>query len=135
MIQPFAALMGHTPPPALMVSHVVVPAWDEERNASLSPRIIQDRLRGALGFTGIIMGDDFSMQAVASSGLSAEDAVVAALNAGVDMVMTWPRNLWSVHRAILTALHEGHLPRERLRQAVERILTQKFRYGLIEEGT
>jgi beta-N-acetylhexosaminidase len=133
MIQPFAGVIRNTQPPAIMVSHIVVPAWDRERNASLSPKVIKDWLRGKLGFTGIVMGDDFSMGAVADSGLSLEDAVVEALNAGVDMVMTWPRNLRGVHEAILTALQEGRLPRERLKEAVERILVEKIRYGLIQE--
>jgi beta-N-acetylhexosaminidase len=133
MIRPFAALTG-LKPPAFMISHVVVPGWDRDRNASLSPEIIQRRLRGDLGFTGIVLGDDYTMGAIAASGLSAEDAVIAALNAGVDMVMTWPGNLRAIHEAILRALREGRLKEERLRDAAERILAEKIRYGLIGEG-
>jgi beta-N-acetylhexosaminidase len=133
MIRPFAALAG-LKPPAIMVSHVVVPAWDGERNASLSPEIIQRRLREDLGFTGIVLGDDYAMGAIALSGLGVEDAVVAALNAGVDMVMTWPGNLRAIHGAILRALGEGRLERDRLRDAAERILAEKIRYGLVREG-
>ncbi|MDR3334753.1 MAG: glycoside hydrolase family 3 protein [Treponema sp.] len=131
MVQPFAALIHRVKPSGMMVSHIVVPAWDGEHNASLSPRVIQDWLRGSLGFTGILLADDFSMGAVAVFGLSPEDAAVEALNAGIDMVMTWPRNLSTVHGAILAAVQEGRLPRERLRQAVERILFEKIRYGLV----
>ncbi|MDR3343036.1 MAG: glycoside hydrolase family 3 protein [Treponema sp.] len=133
MALPFAGLIRYMHPPVIMVSHIVVPAWDAERNASLSPRIIRDWLRGDLGFTGIVLADDFSMSAVAVSGLSLEAAAVEALNAGVDMVMTWPRNLPVVHGAILAAVHQGRLPRERLREAVERILFEKIRYGLTVE--
>ncbi|MHB9292524.1 Beta-hexosaminidase [Hollandina sp. SP2] len=132
MVQPFAGLIRDKQPPAIMVSHIVAPAWDPERNASLSPRIIQGWLRGKLGFTGMVIGDDFSMSAVADSGLSLEAAVVEALNAGVDMVMTWPRNLSGVHQAILKAVQEGRLPRERLQKAAEQILFEKLRYGLIQ---
>jgi beta-N-acetylhexosaminidase len=134
MTKPFALLIRDMRPSAIMVSHIVAPAWDGERNASLSPRIIQDWLRRDLGFTGVVMGDDFSMDAVAASGLRPEDAAVEALNAGLDMVMTWPRNLSGVHRAILKSLQEGRLPRERLREAAERILVEKIRYGLLAEG-
>ncbi|MDR1986647.1 MAG: glycoside hydrolase family 3 protein [Treponema sp.] len=132
MVQPFAGLIRDTQVPAIMVSHIVAPGWDPERNASLSPRIIQGWLRGRLGFTGVVIGDDFSMAAVADSGLTLEAAVVEALNAGVDMVMTWPRNLRGVHKAILTAVQEGRLPRERLQEAVEQLLCEKLRYGLIQ---
>jgi beta-N-acetylhexosaminidase len=135
MIQPFAGVIRDKQPPAIMVSHIVVPEWDPERIASLSPRIIRERLRGNLGFTGMVLGDDFSMGAVADTGLSPEAAVVEALNAGLDMVMTWPRNLSKTHKAILKALQEGRLSRERLKQAAEQILAEKIRYGLIQEKT
>lgn len=133
MVKPFAGVIREVHVPAIMVSHIVVSAWDEERNASLSPKIIRDWLRGKLGFTGIVVADDFSMSAVAASGIDSGAAALEALNAGVDMVMTWPRNLASVHRAILTALQDGHLSRERLRESVERIIFEKIRYGLIRE--
>jgi beta-N-acetylhexosaminidase len=117
--------------PAVMVSHALVPALDTERIASLSPRVIGTWLRGELGFDGIVLADDFSMGAAA--GLSPEEAVVAALNAGVDMVMTWPRNLTSVHNAILAALREGRLGRERLVEAAGRILYEKLLRGIISQ--
>jgi beta-N-acetylhexosaminidase len=91
--------------------------------------VIGTWLRGELGFDGIVLADDFSMGAAA--GLSPEEAVSAALNAGVDMVMTWPRNLTSVHNAILAALREGRLGRERLVEAAGRILYEKLRRGII----
>jgi beta-N-acetylhexosaminidase len=47
------------------------------------------------------------------------------------MVMTWPKDLKALHNAILGALAQGLLSRERLREAAERILVEKIRYGLI----
>jgi beta-N-acetylhexosaminidase len=132
MIRPFAGLIRRVSPPALMVSHGIVPAWDEKRNASLSAPLIRGWIREDLGFTGIVLADDFSMAAVASLGLSPEEAAVEALNVGVDMVMTWPRNLKGLHSVILEALDRGVLSRERLQEAVEHILFEKFRYGLME---
>ncbi|MDR3146578.1 MAG: glycoside hydrolase family 3 protein, partial [Treponema sp.] len=131
MIAPFAALIRGGVPGGIMVSHVLVPAWDEERIASLSPLVMGDRLRRELGFTGIILGDDFSMAAVRSLGLSPGEAAVEALIAGADMVMAWPMNLRDIHGAIVSALRDGRLKRERLREGAERILYQKIRSGLI----
>ncbi|MDR0386651.1 MAG: glycoside hydrolase family 3 protein [Treponema sp.] len=131
MIAPMTALI-RSGIPALMVSHVLVPSRDSARIASLSPLIIGTWLREELGFTGIILADDFSMGAVAAFAPSPEDAAVDALNAGVDMVMAWPGNLTEVHAAILQALGEGRLPRERLEEAAERILYEKMRRGLIK---
>jgi beta-N-acetylhexosaminidase len=131
MTAPFAGIIRGLRPAALMVSHVVVLAVDPERNASLSPLVMNGWIRGELGFSGLLITDDFSMAAVVSSGLGPEKAAVEALAAGADMVMTWPKNITSVHQAILSALKEGRLPRQRLREAVQRIIVEKIRYGLV----
>lgn len=131
MIRPFAGLIRRVSPAALMVSHGIVPAWDETRNASLSAPVIRGWIREDLGFTGIVLADDFSMGALAALGLSPEEAAVEALKAGVDMVMTWPKDLKGLHGAILGALGRGVLSRERLREAAAHILFEKIRYGLI----
>jgi beta-N-acetylhexosaminidase len=131
MTAPMAALI-RSGIPAVMVSHTLVPARDPNRIASLSPLVIGTWLRGELGFTGIVLADDFSMGAAASFARTPEDAVVDALNAGVDMVMAWPGNLTAIHAAILRALREGRLPRERLEEAAERILYEKIRRGMVK---
>ena len=130
MAEPFAALISSLHIPAVMVSHVIVPARDAANNASLSDEVISVWLRNELGFGGIVISDDFSMKAVSSRGISTEEAVVQALNAGVDMVMCWPSNLTSVHSAILSALNDGRLPRSRLADAAAHILAEKLRYNL-----
>jgi beta-N-acetylhexosaminidase len=126
--RPFAALIGRPAPPVMMVSHAVVPAWDGERNASLSPTVIQDWIRGELGFRGVLAADDFSM--VSAAGMRPPEAAVEALRAGIDLVMTWPPDLAATHGAVLSALREGRLSRERLREAAARILAEKIRYGV-----
>jgi beta-N-acetylhexosaminidase len=131
MASPFAAMIRRLRPAALMVSHIVVPAVDGERNASLSPLVMTGWIREELGFQGLLITDDFSMAAIRSSGLSPEKAAAEALIAGADVVMTWPKNIASVHGAILSALEEGRLPRQRLREAARRIIAEKIRYGLV----
>jgi beta-N-acetylhexosaminidase len=131
MIRPFAEAIRNHSPSAVMVSHVIVPARDAGRNASLSPLIIREWLREELGFRGVILADDFSMGAVSALGIDSGEAAVAAINAGADMVMTWPLNLAGSHGALLSAVEEGRLPRERLREAVEHILAEKIRSGLM----
>ncbi|MDR2802813.1 MAG: glycoside hydrolase family 3 protein [Treponema sp.] len=125
-IEPFAALIDGDPPSGVMVSHVIVPAWDSAQNASLSEFVMQKKLRGELDFRGIIIADDFSMGAV-SGGYDTEEKTVMALRAGADMVMAWPRNLVSIHNAILAALSDGSLPRERLQAAAARVISEKLR--------
>ena len=49
----------------IMTAHVLVPSLDEERPATLSPRIVQALLRDELGFEGVILSDDLEMKAIA----------------------------------------------------------------------
>ena len=131
MVKPFAGIIRSLRPPALMLSHVMVPALDTRRNASLSRPVIQGWLRGELGYEGIVMADDFSMAAVAALGLSPAAAAVEALNAGVDMIMVWPKDLSATHSSILEALREGRLSRERLLEAAGRVIAGKMRYRIM----
>ena len=130
MTRPFSGIIRGLSPPAVMVSHVTVQALDKNC-ASLSRPVIEDWLRGELGFRGIVLADDYTMAAAAASGLSPEEAAVAGLNAGVDMIMCWPRNIVAAHAAILEALENGRLSRERLREAAARIIAEKIRFGLV----
>jgi beta-N-acetylhexosaminidase len=131
-VRPFAALINAGAVSGVMISHNAVPAWDGEHNASLSAAVMGTWLRGELGFTGLIVADDFSMAAAAASGLSPEEAAVLSLAAGADMVMAWPGNIRLVHRAIRAAVERGDLPRRRLREAAERVLFEKIRLEMID---
>jgi len=132
LVQPFSGIIRSLGPAAIMISHAVVAAVDPYSNASLSHQVINGWLKNELGFEGIALADDFNMAAV--TGLSPEEAAIQALNAGIDMVICWPSNMANIHNAILDALEDGSLSRERLIDAAERILTQKlilFSRGLI----
>jgi beta-N-acetylhexosaminidase len=131
MVRPFAGIIRRLDPASVMISHVKVPAIDSERNASLSRAVIEDWLRGELGFEGIVMSDDYSMGAVTALGINHSAATIEALNAGVDMIMVWPQQLPAVHNAILQALWDGRLSRARLEEAATRIIAVKLRYGII----
>jgi beta-N-acetylhexosaminidase len=130
LTRPFAGLIRAGLVPALMISHTRVPAWDGEI-ASLSPAVIGEWLRGELGFGGLVIADDFSMAAAAAPGLSPEAAAVKSLAAGTDMVIVWPGNMRRTHRALLAARGDGRLPRQRLREAAERIIYEKLRRGIM----
>jgi len=49
----------------VMSSHVVFPALDAERPATLSPVVIPRLLRQGMGFDGVVFSDDMEMKAVA----------------------------------------------------------------------
>lgn len=60
-IEPFRTLRNA---PMGMTSHVVYTAWDADRPASLSPRVIAEIIRGRIGFDGFLMSDDLGMHAL-----------------------------------------------------------------------
>lgn len=70
--------------PLAMTAHVLYTAFDEHRPASTSPVIIADVIRRTIGFDGLLMSDDVSMNAL-SGDLGARTAEVVA--AGCDMVL------------------------------------------------
>jgi beta-N-acetylhexosaminidase len=113
---------------AIMVSHTLVPALDG-KIASLSKVVMEDWLRGELGFSGLLIADDFSM---ASAGmLSPDKLAVMSIAAGADMVLVWPKDLRRTHSAIMYALYDGRLSRERLRKTAYRIIIKKINMGLM----
>ena len=72
-----------------MTSHIVFEAWDAERPATLSPVVIEQAIRGSIGFDGLLMTDDIDMKALSGS---AADKAVGAIAAGCDVVLDcWAR--------------------------------------------
>ena len=70
--------------PIAMTAHVVYAAIDPQRPATTSPKVVRDVIRGEIGFDGLLMSDDLSMQALDGS-LAAR--AKAALFAGCDLVL------------------------------------------------
>ena len=70
--------------PMAMTAHVVYTALDPDHPATTSKIVIQDIIRGHIGFDGLLMGDDVSMQAL--KGPIAARAQ-ASLAAGCDVVL------------------------------------------------
>jgi len=70
--------------PMAMTAHVVYEAIDPQRPATTSPKVIRDVIRGEIGFEGLLMSDDLSMEAL-SGPISARTK--AALFAGCDIVL------------------------------------------------
>ena len=70
--------------PLGMSAHLVYEALDPDRPATLSPRLVGETIRGAIGFRGLLLSDDLNMGAL--SGPLPERAR-AALAAGCDLVL------------------------------------------------
>lgn len=70
--------------PMAMTCHVVFSAVDPERPASTSPILMQNIIRGEIGFDGLVISDDISMNAL-SGDIRARAKAVAA--SGTDIVL------------------------------------------------
>ena len=124
-LQPFRAAID-ADVAAIMTAHIIYPAFDADRPATLSPTILTDLLRKELGFDGLLITDDMEMRAIDDRYRSGEAAVMA-VEAGADIVMVlWtPAKQIEVFDALLSAIKSGRISQARLDQSVERILKSK----------
>lgn len=80
----FAAFQPLADLPMAMTAHVVFSAIDPVQPATTSATIIQRVIRGVIGFQGLLMSDDVSMNALAGSIAERTRAIV---DAGCDMIL------------------------------------------------
>lgn len=127
---PFAAAISGAAAQIVMAAHVVVDAFDPQRPASLSPRILTGLLRDELGFEGVACTDCLQMDAIARDPGTVAGAV-AALAAGADLLLiSHSLDLArAAAEAIAAAVESGTLPRERLTEAADRVRALRERYA------
>jgi beta-N-acetylhexosaminidase len=108
--------------PALMTAHVLFPALDARRPATLSPAVCRDLLRRRLGFRGVLFSDDLEMRAVAGRARPAT-AAVHALAAGCDMLLVCQSldAARAAMRGVEQALARGRLDARDVATALARI--------------
>jgi beta-N-acetylhexosaminidase len=80
--------------PMAMTAHVVFSALDPAQPATTSATIIHQVIRGLIGFQGLLMSDDISMNALAGSIAERTRALLAA---GCDMVLHCNGKLDEMH--------------------------------------
>ncbi|MFG2078319.1 glycoside hydrolase family 3 protein [Nonomuraea maritima] len=110
---------------AVMTGHLLVPSYDAERPATLSPKVLTGLLREELGFDGVIVTDGIEMTAVSAPyGLGGASA--RAIAAGADAVCVGGEHAdeataANIRDAIAAAVTTGSLPEERLADAARRV--------------
>lgn len=113
--------------PAVMMSHIAIEDWGDEPS-SLNPEAYA-YLRNEAGFTGLAITDALNMEAVAETH-DAGEAAVAAVSAGADVVLL-PGDPRQARDALVDAVENGDLSRERLTEAAARIiLAGRWQAGL-----
>lgn len=112
----------------VMVSHNIVECMDENYPASLSPKVHQI-LRDELGFNGVIVTDELSMEAIKRF-TGDKEASVAAVLAGNDLLCV--TNYKEQADAVIEAVNGGEITESRIDESVLRILLWKIETGIIE---
>ncbi|MDF2540715.1 MAG: beta-hexosaminidase [Herbinix sp.] len=112
---------------SILVSHNIVMSMDETYPASLSPAV-HKLLREDLGFEGVIMTDDLSMDAILEY-TDKEEAAVQAILAGNDLIIASDFDIQIP--AVIEALKEKTIDEDRIDESLRRILLWKMNLGII----
>lgn len=117
----------------VMVGHIgqenlqrdINPEIEEDKilPASLSPELLQGVLRQKYGFNGIIVTDATIMGGYTQA-MRRSDALPRSINAGIDMFV-FSTNIYEDIKSVKLAVENGTIPRERLDDAMRRILALK----------
>jgi len=125
----------------VMIGHIMQPAYSRKLNpsiedknilpASLSVELLQGLLRGQLGFNGLIVTDATTMAGMTIP-MPRSKAVPYSIAVGCDMFL-FARNLEEDYRFMKQGVEEGILTKERLDEAVMRVLALKASLNLPEK--
>ncbi|MEV0846378.1 glycoside hydrolase family 3 N-terminal domain-containing protein [Streptomyces sp. NPDC049954] len=140
---PFREAVGAGVASVMVGSHVVRCFGD--RPAFASPEVLA-LLREELGFDGVAVSENLSIPAAHAPFGSVEAAAVAAVAAGIDVVMLdseisrggqdVERRIAAIHlrqrvvAALCRAVEKGSIPAERVYEAARRVTAMRARYGL-----
>lgn len=126
---------------SIMVGHILQPAYTKAFNhqirdedilpATLCPEILQGLLRGKMGFNGLIVTDATPMMGF-NTYLPRKEALPQAINAGCDMLL-FNKDIREDYAFVHEAVAKGVISKERLEEAVTRVLAMKAAMGLFEK--
>ncbi|MEU8568439.1 glycoside hydrolase family 3 protein [Streptomyces pathocidini] len=115
---------------AVMSAHILLPALDPDRPATLSASALNGLLRapaaeGGLGFTGLVVTDGMEMRAISAT-YGLERGSVLAIAAGADAIcvgggLADEETVLLLRDALVRAVREGELAESRLAEAAARV--------------
>lgn len=127
---------------AVMAGHIKCPAYSKYycpdiddkdiKPSSLSKELLQQLLRGKLGFNGVVVSDDTHMAGFTNE-MPREEAIPATVAAGVDMILFTVNHDEDVSY-MKKGIKDGIVDQERLNEAVTRILALKAKMRLYERS-
>lgn len=115
---------------AIMTAHVLLPAFDEELPATLSPKIVDALLKRELGYDGLVLSDDLEMRAI-SERYTPGEAGAGAIAAGCDAFLVCgpdPARHVDAIEGVIRAVETEQLPVKRVEDALARHRRVKERF-------
>lgn len=131
-LQPYQALIKkNLPCPIIMSAHIVNRQLDPSGlPATLSKTMLTELLRKQMGFDGVIISDDMQMKAITEH-YSTKEALIQALNAGVDILVygnqlaDTEQNAACLIDIVDNAVKQGEIAIERVDEAYRRVTQLK----------
>ena len=112
----------------VMTAHIAAPnITGSEIPATLSRLLLTDKLRGELGFQGVIITDALEMKAI-SEKYSSSEAAIRSLEAGAD-VLLMPSDYREAFDGVVAAVETGRVPETRIDESVARIQALHGRFA------
>ncbi|MEC7840197.1 MAG: glycoside hydrolase family 3 protein [Chlamydiota bacterium] len=140
-LYPFASLSKYAN--AIMTAHLLVPALDPFRCATLSKYIIENILRKNFNYNGVVITDSLVMKGFLTNCPNIEEAAIRAFEAGSDLLILGGKQLLDedrfelttkdtlrIYHHLLEAVYSGRISEQRLNASVNRILSMKQKYNL-----
>lgn len=117
---------------AVMVAHLNIPDLTGINGlpTTLSKKVVQDKLKKELGFSGLIISDAMNMKGVTNF-KGDQPSTVKAFQAGNDILLI-PDDLPKNFKQLKTAVQQGIISERRLDYSVRKILFAKYKAGLNE---
>ena len=107
-----------------MTAHISAPnVTGSDIPSTMSPIILQDKLRRELGYQNLIIADAMEMGAITQQYTNGE-AAVGCIKAGVDIVLG-PQVFTEAFDAVIKAVEVGEVTEQRIDESVRRILKLK----------
>jgi len=117
----------------IMTAHVVYPAFDDKRPATLSEKIVTGLLREKMGYDGLIITDDMDMKAIAGR-WGDEEAAKMAFLAGCDILLVChegPRRD-TVYETVRRIIIDGEVPDDEVKARLGRVMNAKSRMAALK---
>lgn len=108
----------------IMTAHISAPnVTGSSVPSTLSPLMLTEKLRGELGYKGLIITDAMGMGAITLE-YGPGDATLEAIKAGADIILA-PENYEAAFDAVLAAISSGTIPLSRIEESAARVLDLK----------